>query len=233
MRRKNQFCGKILRNLRRSPRTSLNQPEPFPLRISPLKHKREWSFPLKTKGLFCKRRFCKTIKEFVLASPLELFFCSSAPWTRRGTHWRRGRSAPLAAAVLTSKPRPPFLPALPSSGRMHEAKAPPPSLAVPAPTHGRARHPTRARPQIYDRSGWQRVTRKIRIDETVPRARLDATAAWVASSRSGTLPQAAHHHRQRKPARLCRSAVGWCVPTTRARCNCCVSPWSAPPLRTV
>ena len=26
------------------------------LRISPLKHKREWSFPLKTKGLFCKPR---------------------------------------------------------------------------------------------------------------------------------------------------------------------------------
>ena len=26
------------------------------LRISPLKHKREWSFPLKTKGLSCKLR---------------------------------------------------------------------------------------------------------------------------------------------------------------------------------
>ena len=26
------------------------------LRISPLKHKREWSFPLKTKGLYCKPR---------------------------------------------------------------------------------------------------------------------------------------------------------------------------------
>ena len=211
-----------------------------------MKHTREWSFPLKTKGLFClhKRRFCKKLRNLFLASPLELFFfftfcVLTTLWQGRVPHGQGEgltggeAAAPLAAAVLTSKPRPPFLPALPSSGRMHEAKTPPPALAVPAPTHGRARHPTRARPQIYDRSGWQRVTRKIRIDETVPRARLDATAAWVASSRSGTLPQAAHHHRQRKPARLCRSAVGWCVPTTRARCNCCVSPWSAPPLRTV